>query len=88
MYEIVKKELLADKIFEMVVKAPRVAGSCLPGQFLIVRSEEESERIALTICDYDRERETVTIVFQTIGESRKKIAEERRGITSRMWWDL
>lgn len=54
MFSIVKKELLADKIYLMVVKAPRVAKSCLPGQFVIVKMDEEGERIPLTICDYDR----------------------------------
>lgn len=75
MYEIVKKELLADKIFEMVVKAPRVAESCLPGQFVIVRTDEESERIPLTICDYDRNEGTITIVVQMIGASTEKMEE-------------
>jgi ferredoxin--NADP+ reductase len=79
MYEIVKKELLADKIFEMVVKAPRVAGSCLPGQFVIVRTDEESERIPLTICDYDRNEGTITIVVQMIGASTEKMEELNEG---------
>lgn len=79
MFEIKKKELLAEKTYLMVVKAPNVARSCEPGQFLIVRAYEESERIALTICDYDRKEETVTIVFQTIGESSFKISELEEG---------
>ena len=49
MYPIVKKEELAEKIFLMEVEAPRVAASCLPGQFVIVRTDEESERIPLTV---------------------------------------
>ena len=57
MYPIVRKEKLADKIYLMDVMAPRVAKSCLPGQFIIVKMDEEGERIPLTICDYDRERE-------------------------------
>ena len=79
MFKILETEVLADKTYKMVVEAPNVAHACEPGQFLIVRSEEESERIALTICDYDRDRETVTIVFQTIGESSYKIAEKKAG---------
>ena len=62
MYPIIKKKKLADKIFLMDVKAPRVAKSCLPGQFVIVKMDEEGERIPLTICDYDKEAGTVTIV--------------------------
>ena len=54
MYPIVKKEKLADKIFLMDVKAPRVADNCLPGQFIIAKIDEVGERIPLTICDYDR----------------------------------
>ena len=53
MYPIVKKEQLADKIFLMDVKAERVAKTCMPGQFIIVKIDEEGERIPLTICDYD-----------------------------------
>ncbi len=73
MYPIVKKELLADKIYLMVVKAPRVAKSCLPGQFVIVKMDEEGERIPLTICDYDRNEGTVSIVFQTVGYSTERM---------------
>ncbi|MCI8447768.1 MAG: sulfide/dihydroorotate dehydrogenase-like FAD/NAD-binding protein [Eubacterium sp.] len=73
MFPIVKKELLADKIYLMVVKAPRVAKSCLPGQFVIVKMDEEGERIPLTICDYDRNEGTVSIVFQTVGYSTERM---------------
>ena len=67
MYQILKAEEITTNIFLMVVKAPRVAKSCLPGQFVIVRTDEDSERIPLTICDYDRKEGTVTIVFQIVG---------------------
>lgn len=73
MYPIVKKEKLADKIYLMDVKAPRVAKSCLPGQFIIVKIDEEGERIPLTICDYDKEARTVTIVFQVVGASTQRM---------------
>lgn len=79
MFKILEAEVISDKTYRMVVEAPNVAHACEPGQFLIVRAYEESERIALTICDYDREKETVTIVFQTIGESSYKIAELKAG---------
>ncbi|MCR5053742.1 MAG: sulfide/dihydroorotate dehydrogenase-like FAD/NAD-binding protein [Lachnospiraceae bacterium] len=79
MYEIVRKELLADKIYLMDVVAPRVAASCLPGQFVIVKIDEEGERIPLTICDYDRERSIITIVFQTVGASTERMKDLKVG---------
>ena len=60
MYKIVKKEELTTNIFLMDVEAARVAKTCQPGQFVIVRTDEEGERIPLTICDYDRDKGTVT----------------------------
>ena len=69
MYKIVKKEYLANNIWLMDVEAPRVAKSCQPGQFVIVKTDDKGERIPLTVCDYDREKGTVTIVFQTVGAS-------------------
>ena len=79
MYQIVKAEKLADKIFLMEIEAPRVARACQPGQFLIVKMDEVGERIPLTICDYNRERGTVTIVFQTVGASTEKMSWLREG---------
>ncbi|MBP5564502.1 MAG: sulfide/dihydroorotate dehydrogenase-like FAD/NAD-binding protein [Lachnospiraceae bacterium] len=67
MYKILEAAELADSIYKFVVKAPNVSANCQPGQFVIVRTYEDSERIPLTICDYDREKETVTIVVQVIG---------------------
>ena len=79
MYKILKAETLAAKIHLMVVHAPRVASHCQPGQFIIVKLDEKGERIPLTICDYDREEGTVTIVFQEIGVSTIKMAELKAG---------
>lgn len=79
MYLIKKKEMLADRIFLMEVEAPLVAESCLPGQFVIVRTDEESERIPLTICDYDAKAGTVTIVVQMIGASTEKMEKLNQG---------
>lgn len=79
MYKIVKAKKLADKIFLMEIEAPRVAKSCLPGQFLITRLNEVGERIPLTICDYNREVGTVTIVFQALGASTEKMSELKSG---------
>lgn len=73
MFKIVEKRKLAENIYEMKIAAERVARAALPGQFVIVRSDENSERIPLTIADYDTEAGTVTIVTQTIGMSTKKI---------------
>ncbi len=79
MYRIVKKKELTTNIYLMEVEAKRVAGSCRPGQFVIVRTDSEGERIPLTICDYDGERGTVTIVFQTVGAGTKIMAELGEG---------
>lgn len=79
MYPIVKKEKLADKIYLMDVKAPRVAKSCMPGQFIIVKIDEEGERIPLTVCDYDRKAGTVTIVFQVVGASTERMTALEEG---------
>ncbi len=79
MYKIVKAEKLADKIYLMDVEAKRVARSCQPGQFVIVKMDETGERIPLTICDYDAEAGTVTIVFQIVGASTLKMAELKAG---------
>ncbi|MBB6631701.1 sulfide/dihydroorotate dehydrogenase-like FAD/NAD-binding protein [Clostridium algidicarnis] len=79
MYKIVKKRALASNIYLMDIEAPRVAKSCQPGQFVIVKMDEKGERIPLTICDYDREMGTVSIVFQTLGESTKIMANYEEG---------
>lgn len=79
MFKIVKKQYLANNIYLMDILAPRVAKSCFPGQFVIVKMDEKGERIPLTICDYDREKETVTIVFQAVGASTKIMATYEEG---------
>ena len=79
MYKIVKAKELTTNIYLMDVEAPRVAKHCEPGQFVIVRMDEEGERIPLTICDYDRQAGTVTIVFQTVGAGTKMMAELKEG---------
>lgn len=79
MYKIKKAEKLAGPIYLMDVEAPRIAKHCLPGQFIIVKLDEKGERIPLTICDYDREAGTVTIVFQTVGAATEKFATLKAG---------
>lgn len=77
MFQILEARELTENIYLMVVKAPRVAKACQPGQFVIVRMDEEGERIPLTICDYDRGAGTVTIVFQGVGAETKRMAALR-----------
>ena len=79
MYKIVKKTELTTNIYLMEVEAKRVAKSCEPGQFVIVRMDSEGERIPLTICDYDRQKGTITIVFQTVGAGTKLMAGLEEG---------
>ena len=69
MFEIKEKKQLASIIFQMVVSAPRVGKKALPGQFIIIRIDENGERIPLTIKDSDPEAGTVTIVFQVAGKT-------------------
>ena len=79
MYKITRKEKLADQIVLMDVLAPWIARACLPGQFVIVKIDEDGERIPLTICDYDRKSDTITLVIQTIGASTKRMDELNEG---------
>ena len=79
MYKITKAEKLADKIYLMDVEAPWVARACQPGEFVIVKIDEAGERIPLTICDFDREKGTVTIVLQVVGASTLRTADLRAG---------
>ena len=79
MYKILNAEKLSANVFLMDVEAPRVAKHCLPGQFVIVKMDEVGERIPLTICDYDAEKGTVTIVFQPAGASTTRMSELKSG---------
>jgi len=79
MYKIISKKELTDNIFLMDIEAPRVAKSAKPGQFIIIKNNEKGERIPLTIADYDKERGTVAIVFQTVGKGTKELASYEVG---------
>lgn len=79
MYKILEAEELTTNIYLMVVEAPRVAKNCQPGQFVIVRMDKDGERIPLTICDYDREKGTITIVFQTVGAETARMQALKAG---------
>lgn len=74
MYKILHKEKLNDVVELMVVHAPHVARKCEPGQFIIFRVGDDGERIPLTIADYDREKETITIIYQIVGYSTKALS--------------
>ncbi|MDY5215987.1 MAG: sulfide/dihydroorotate dehydrogenase-like FAD/NAD-binding protein [Lachnospiraceae bacterium] len=79
MYKIIEREQLTETIFKMVVSAKRIAKSCKPGQFIIAKIDEKGERIPLTICDYDREAGTITIVFMAIGASTYRMSSLMAG---------
>ena len=79
MYKIVKAEELTTNIYLMDVEAPRVAKSCQPGQFVIVRMDEDGERIPLTICDYNRDSGTITIVVQVVGAATEMMRNLKAG---------
>lgn len=79
MFKIEKKKWLSEKICLMEIKAEALARSAKPGQFLIVKIDEKGERIPLTICDYNREKGTVTIVFFAIGKSTEEMGKLNKG---------
>lgn len=79
MYKIISKRELTGNIFLMEIEAPRVAKAAKPGQFIIIKNDEKGERIPLTIADYDENKGTVTIVFQTVGKSTKELATYEAG---------
>ena len=78
-YRIVHKKQLNNLVYLMDIEAPRVAKSAKPGQFVIVKIDERGERVPLTIADYDREKGTVSIVFQVVGMSSKKLSTLNEG---------
>ena len=79
MYRIVKKEALKPTVTLYEIEAPMVAKKAEPGQFIILRVDENGERIPITIHDYDREKGTVTIIVQTVGATTEKLSHKQRG---------
>ena len=79
MYRILTKDMLTPTICRMKVEAPRLARAAQPGQFLIIRADEQGERVPLTISDFDREEGSVTIVTQQIGASTSEICSYEAG---------
>lgn len=73
MNKITKKEVLNQTVIKMVIAAPLIARKAEPGQFIILRVEEDGERIPLTIADFDREEGTITIIFQIVGATTEKL---------------
>lgn len=81
MFTILQKENLNDTVVRMVIDAPLVAHKAQPGQFVILRVDEQGERIPLTVADYDRDRGTVTIIFQTVGSTTLSLSRMAVGDT-------
>ena len=79
MYKILRKKELNPTVTLMEVEAPLIAAKAEPGQFIILRVDEEGERIPLTIADYDRKKGTVTIIFQIVGATTKKLNHLKEG---------
>ena len=79
MYRIVKKRVLNPTVTLMEIEAPAVARKAEPGQFIILRVDEEGERIPLTIADFNRERGTVTIIYQVVGATTEKLNHRSEG---------
>lgn len=79
MYRIARKEVLNPYVTLMEVEAPLVARKAEPGQFIILRVDEEGERIPLTVADFDREKGTVTIIFQIAGATTEKLNHLQQG---------
>ena len=79
MYPIVKKQVLNEEVSLMEVRAPLAARHARPGQFIILRVDENGERIPLTIADFDREKGTVTVIFQKVGATTKLLDQKNEG---------
>ncbi len=79
MYRIVYKKRLNPTVSMMKIEAPRVARKALAGQFIILRVDENGERIPLTVADYDREQGTVTIIYQIVGSTTTKLDAKEEG---------
>ena len=79
MYKILRKKALNPTVTLMEIEAPRVAKKAEPGQFIILRTDSEGERIPLTIADYDREKGSITIIFQVVGATTEKLNHMKEG---------
>lgn len=79
MFKILEKKVLAQSIKQFLIDAPLVAKKAQPGQFIILRLKEDGERVPLTIADFDREKGTVTIIFQEVGKTTEELGRLEEG---------
>lgn len=79
MYKIIEKKILSQGVNQLVIDAPLVAKKAQPGEFIILRVNENGERVPLTIADFDREKGTITIIFQEVGNSTRLLGQLRIG---------
>lgn len=75
MAKIIEKSNIAEAVYEFIVEAPLVAHKCRPGQFVIIRTDEYSERVPLTIADFDREKGYITLIVQAVGNSTRHLCD-------------
>ena len=79
MYKILDKKMLSAGVFQFEIEAPRVAKKTQPGQFIILRVNEEGERIPLTVADFNREKGSITIIFQVVGATTELLSQLEAG---------
>ena len=79
MFEVIKREMTVPNLHEITLLSPDIAQQILPGQFVIVRSDEEAERIPLSVADWDRKAGTITLIFMEVGASTEKLAALKQG---------
>ena len=80
MYKILKNEKINKKSYLLSIKCPIVIKKALPGQFVIIMSQEDSERIPLTIYDYDLDKGILNLIYQVVGASTKELSENKEEI--------
>ena len=82
MYKILQNEKISENSYELIVEAPLVIQKCIPGQFVIVMSKEDSERIPLTIYDYDKDKGYLHLIYQVVGASTEELTEMKEELFS------
>lgn len=79
MFKIIEKKELSSSVKQFAMEAPQIARKCQPGQFVIIRIDEDGERLPLTIADFDRDRGTITLLFQEVGASTQQLGKLEEG---------
>ena len=79
MYKVINNKKISDNSFEMVIEAPLVVRNCMPGQFVIIMKNEDSERIPLTIYDYDKDKGLLYLIYQVVGASTLELSKTDEG---------